>query len=87
LDVPQKPDCIIRLDTLGWEAIDEETNAEFEALLQCLQRLGVRILSRKDDPRIEALEQALTDIPNFMLPIFAWRRAGPVGCFGTAGSI
>ena len=85
LSAAQKPDRIIRLDTLGWDGTEDETKDAFEAFLRKLQKRGVEIVGRNDDPRIEALEQALRTIPGSMLPIFAWEARWPGWVFRDRG--
>lgn len=68
----KKPNTIIRLDTLGWTGTEPETKEEFERFVAMLKKLGVEVISRRDDARIEALEAALLKIPDFMFPIFRW---------------
>ena len=67
-----KPARLVRLDTRGWKDTEDETKDHFEAFLKDLQGKGVEIVSRRDDPDIEALEVALTTIPEFLTPMFAW---------------
>jgi Asp-tRNA(Asn)/Glu-tRNA(Gln) amidotransferase A subunit family amidase len=77
LGVARKPARLIRLDTLGWQDTEDETKALFEAFLGALSDQGVEIVARHDDPDIEALEQALTTIPDFLRPMFAWEMQWP----------
>ncbi len=71
------PRRLIRLDTLGWDNTEDETKSLFETFLGALGDHGVEIVSRHDDPDIEALEQALTTIPDFLRPMFAWEMQWP----------
>jgi Asp-tRNA(Asn)/Glu-tRNA(Gln) amidotransferase A subunit family amidase len=71
-DLPKsrKPKCLIRLDTAGWAETDEVTRAEFDRVCSLLAVRGVEIVSRSDDPDIEALESMLLELRNvidFML--------------------
>lgn len=79
IEAPKKPNRIIRLDTLGWRTTEPETKDAFECFLASLQKLGVEIVSRRDDARVEKLENAAERIPDFMLPIFSWEARWP-GC-------
>ena len=72
LGAPKKLDKVIRLDTLGWEGTEPGTKDEFERFLAKTRKLGVEVVSRRDDKRIEALETALLKIPDFMFQIFRW---------------
>jgi Asp-tRNA(Asn)/Glu-tRNA(Gln) amidotransferase A subunit family amidase len=85
LGAPEKLDRVIRLDTLGWKDVEAGTKDEFERFLVRMEKLGVKVLSRRDDPRIEALEAALVKIPGFMLPLFAWENRWLGGLFRDRG--
>ena len=77
LEGPVKPERLIRLDTLGWDGTDDRTKAVFEDFLGKLRDQGVELVSRRDDPEVEALEQALTTIPDFLMKMFAWEMQWP----------
>lgn len=72
LGAAKKPSRLVRLDTLGWDGTEDETKAIFEDFLGRLRDNDVDIISRKDDPDIEAFEQALTTIPDFLRDMFCW---------------
>lgn len=72
LGAAKRPKRLIRLDTLGWANTEDETKAQYEDFLGALSDQDVEIISRRDDPDIEALEQALTTILDFLRPMFAW---------------
>lgn len=86
IESAKKPSRIMRLDTLGWRTAEPEAKDRFERFLVDLRGLGIEIVSRKDDPRIEALEVAATKIPEFMLPIFSWEARWPGCIFRDRGS-
>ena len=75
----KKPERVIRLDTLGWNTTEPETKDAFERFVAALKKLGIEVVSRKDDPRIEKLESLAARIPEFMMPIFSWEARWP-GC-------
>jgi Asp-tRNA(Asn)/Glu-tRNA(Gln) amidotransferase A subunit family amidase len=77
LGAGRKLDRVIRLDTLGWEETEPETREAFETFLRRLRTLGVDVLARHDDARIEDFESALRAIPEFMWPIFLWEMRWP----------
>jgi Asp-tRNA(Asn)/Glu-tRNA(Gln) amidotransferase A subunit family amidase len=85
LGSPKKLDRVIRLDTLGWDGTEPETKAEFERFVAKLKTLGVEVVSRRDDKRIEALETAMRSIPDFMFPIFRWEMRWPGWVFRDRG--
>jgi Asp-tRNA(Asn)/Glu-tRNA(Gln) amidotransferase A subunit family amidase len=57
--VGAKPERLIALETEGWPALDAASREAFERLLESLRRAGVTVLTRRDHPWIEALEQAI----------------------------
>lgn len=73
----QKPERLIRLDTLGWPETEDETRAGFEDFLGALSDHGIEVISRTDDPEIEAFETALETIPDFLMDLFAWEMQWP----------
>jgi Asp-tRNA(Asn)/Glu-tRNA(Gln) amidotransferase A subunit family amidase len=86
LGPPKRLGSLIRLETLGWDNTELEAKAEFERFLGRLQKLGVKVISRRDDKRIEALEQAMRGIPDFMFPIFRWEMRWPGWIFRDRGA-
>ena len=68
----KKPTRLARLDTLGWDGTEEETKGVFEKFLGQLKFQNIEMISRHDDPDIEAFEQALTTIPDFLRDMFCW---------------
>ena len=72
LGEPKKPTRLVRLDTLGWDRTEDDTKALFEDFLGHLRMQNVDVISRHDDPDIEAFEVALTTIPEFLRDMFCW---------------
>ena len=72
LGEPKKPTRLVRLDTLGWDRTEDDTKALFEDFLGHLRMQDVDVISRHDDPDIEAFEVALTTIPEFLRDMFCW---------------
>ncbi|MDA0652904.1 MAG: hypothetical protein O3C49_06475, partial [Proteobacteria bacterium] len=68
----KKPTRLARLDTLGWDGTEDDTKALFEDFLGHLRMQNVDLISRHDDPDMEAFEQALTTIPDFLGDMFCW---------------
>ena len=73
----QKPSKLIRLDTLGWQGTEDQTKEKFEDFIGLLKDVGVEILSRYDDRKIEDFEQILKTIPNFLRDLFCWEMQWP----------
>ncbi|MDC0033503.1 amidase family protein, partial [Alphaproteobacteria bacterium] len=72
-----QPVRLIRLDTAGWAIAEAPLKEKFEVYLTDLQSRGVEIISRQDDPDIEAAEQALATIPDFQPDLAAWEIKWP----------
>jgi Asp-tRNA(Asn)/Glu-tRNA(Gln) amidotransferase A subunit family amidase len=68
----KKPTRLVRLDTLGWDGTEDDTKGMFEEFLGQITFQNVEVISRHDDPDIEAFEQALTTIPDFLRDMFCW---------------
>ncbi|WP_205042217.1 amidase [Rhodoligotrophos defluvii] len=60
LHPPVVPRRLILAETEGWTSLDEDTRAAFEQLLHRLERGGVEIIRRGDNPLIEAFERAIS---------------------------
>jgi Asp-tRNA(Asn)/Glu-tRNA(Gln) amidotransferase A subunit family amidase len=72
-----KPMRLIRLDTLGWAITEPGIQKRFEEFLTLLRNDGVEIISRHDNPAVEAFEQALATIPEFQPDLAAWEMQWP----------
>ena len=77
LEAAVKPQRLVRLETRAWPDTEEETREIFERFVSEVAGHGVEIVSRRDDERVEALEQALLTIPEFMFDIFAYEMRWP----------
>ena len=75
--VSSKPRRLIRLDTLGWAIAESGIQERFEEFLRKLEKEEVEIVSRHDDPSVEAFEQALATIPDFQPDLAAWEIQWP----------
>ena len=58
---PTRPDTLIVLETEGWSQCDETTRNAFEAILDQLGSLDVKLVTRNELPAIEAFEQDIDD--------------------------
>jgi Asp-tRNA(Asn)/Glu-tRNA(Gln) amidotransferase A subunit family amidase len=54
-----KPQRLMVLETEGFARLDEPTRQAFAQLLEQLERAGVAILTRRNNPDVEALERAI----------------------------
>ena len=75
---PRKPARLIRLDTAGWAAAEPGAKAAFEAYLSRLVAAGVEIVSRRDDPAIEAYETAHTGTPQLWTNLYRFEMHWPM---------
>lgn len=69
-----KPDRLILLETDGWARTDADSHAAMDGLLDGLRAAGVEILTRRDNPLIESLEQALVGAGDLANTITAWEN-------------
>ena len=75
---PRKPARLIRLDTAGWPAAEPGAKAQFEAYLSRLVDAGVEIVTRRDDPAIEAYEIAHTGTPQLWTNLYRFEMHWPM---------
>ena len=75
---PRKPVCLIRLDTAGWPAAEPAAKDAFEAYQLRLADAGVKIITRRDDPAIEAYETALAGIPQLWTHLYRFEMHWPM---------
>jgi Asp-tRNA(Asn)/Glu-tRNA(Gln) amidotransferase A subunit family amidase len=77
LGSPRKIERLIRLDTLGWDHVEPETRDAFERFIRQVEALGVTVIGRQDDARIDDLERMLRTVPDIMWPILLWEMRWP----------
>ncbi len=77
----RRPDRLIRLDTSGFDRLDEETRHTFEATLDRLRSAGVAILGRRDLPEIEQYEKAIAESLTLSRKINTWEFHWPLCSF------
>jgi Asp-tRNA(Asn)/Glu-tRNA(Gln) amidotransferase A subunit family amidase len=75
---PRKPARLIRLDTAGWVAAEPGAKAAFEAYLSRLVDAGVEIVTRRDDPAIEAYDIAHTGTPQLWTNLYRFEMRWPM---------
>ena len=59
LPPPTRPDTLIVQETEGWSQCDETTRSAFEAILDQLESLNVKLVTRNELPAIETFEQTI----------------------------
>jgi Asp-tRNA(Asn)/Glu-tRNA(Gln) amidotransferase A subunit family amidase len=75
---PHKPARLIRLDMAGWQATDGATKAAFESYIESLVCASVTIVTRKDDPAIEAYERELAQSPELWRSLYRFEMRWPL---------
>ena len=71
------PSRFIHLHTAGWEELDGETIAAFDALVERMRAGGIEVSGRDDDRRIAALETTLDAGVDGRLDIMSWEMRWP----------
>ncbi|MBX9847636.1 MAG: amidase [Xanthobacteraceae bacterium] len=69
------------LETGGWSHTSEGARKAVLSAKQRMQVKGVHLMSRGDDPDIEAVEQALTDALPLTMAINAWEGRWPLNTY------
>jgi Asp-tRNA(Asn)/Glu-tRNA(Gln) amidotransferase A subunit family amidase len=75
---PHQPERLIRLDTAGWEAAEPAAKATFEAYVASLTEAGVEIITRHDDPAVEAYEVAHIRTPQLWTNLYRFEMHWPM---------
>jgi Asp-tRNA(Asn)/Glu-tRNA(Gln) amidotransferase A subunit family amidase len=71
---PKMPTALVVLETEGWKRADLEAIQTFELLLLRLEKYGVRLVRRADNPLVELLEQAISDASDLSLRLISWEQ-------------
>jgi len=69
-----KPGRLIVLETAGWEQLDAGTKSAFETLLDAIQRVGIQLLRRANNPLVEKLERAIATAAVVCNAITSWEN-------------
>ena len=77
LPLAVQPQKLIRLYTRGWTEIDSNTEEAFDEVMEALTAAGVEIVSKNDDPRVAAFEDALERDIDGSLDIVAYEMSWP----------
>jgi Asp-tRNA(Asn)/Glu-tRNA(Gln) amidotransferase A subunit family amidase len=70
----RQPARLIVLETEGWAETDQATRTAFAELLDRISAAGVTLLTRRDCPPVEVLEQAIADARNICDAITGWEN-------------
>lgn len=74
----RKPVRLARIDTAGWAETPEETRAIFNDMIRKLERRGVEIVGRAQDPDLEAYEQDLIKLREVMETTLTYEGRWPL---------
>lgn len=77
LPKPDKPKCLIRLRTDGWQALDAGTADAFDNAMAKLSADGVEIIDAGSHAPVAALEQALQGVDRVARTISTYERRWP----------
>lgn len=69
-----QPTRLIVLETEGWAELDAASQNAFSALMERLERAGITLLRRRDNPLIDALERSIADARTVASTITAWEN-------------
>lgn len=75
---PLKPTRLILLETPGWALATDEARQQLESKLSVLSAAGVQIISRDNDPDLDAFEKSITDILQFGFDIIGYESRWPL---------
>jgi len=70
----QKPGRLIVLETAGWEQVDALSKSAFAAVLDGIQRAGIELLRRADNPLVAKLEGAIAEAASICNAITGWEN-------------
>lgn len=70
----RQPRCLAVLETEGWARAEPAARAAFDAFAEQVERAGVRLLRRKDNPLVELLDQAVADAAGLSLRLISWEQ-------------
>jgi Asp-tRNA(Asn)/Glu-tRNA(Gln) amidotransferase A subunit family amidase len=79
--LPRKPVRLARLETAGWAAASPGARQAYEAALDRLKAAGVEIVTRGDDPDLDAFEALIAEAHPLTLKIIGWENRWPMGTY------
>jgi Asp-tRNA(Asn)/Glu-tRNA(Gln) amidotransferase A subunit family amidase len=69
-----RPARLMVLQTEGWTGLDDASKAAFGRLLAEIERAGITLVRRHDNPLVDALEHAIADAYSVASAITAWEN-------------
>jgi len=74
----KKPERLARVDTAGWSNTPEPVREVFNEMIRKLERRGVEIVCRTDDPALETYEQDMIELSKVIEIILAYEYRWPL---------
>lgn len=74
---PAKPARMIHLETPGWESASPQAREGLQRQIELVRKRGAVVVSRHDDQRVQAFEDALQGIRELGLDIFGYESQWP----------
>jgi Asp-tRNA(Asn)/Glu-tRNA(Gln) amidotransferase A subunit family amidase len=75
------PAALIALETPGWAKASDSARDAFLTAVETLKKSGVKILTRRDDPAIEEVEQLIARALPLTRDINAWESRWPLNTY------
>jgi Asp-tRNA(Asn)/Glu-tRNA(Gln) amidotransferase A subunit family amidase len=76
--LPSKPKRLIQLETPGWELATVEARQQLEDKLSAFSAAGVEVVTRRNNPAVDALEHSLIGILQFGFDIIGYESRWPL---------
>ena len=74
----RKPKCLARVDSAGWIDTPEPVREIFNKMIRKLEKCGVKIISRNEDPELESYEQDMVKLSEVIEIILAYEYRWPL---------
>jgi Asp-tRNA(Asn)/Glu-tRNA(Gln) amidotransferase A subunit family amidase len=84
--LPRKPVRLARLETAGWQVASPGARQSYEMALDRLKAAGVEIVTRRDDPELDAFEDLIAEAHPLTLKIIGWENRWPMGTYAARGA-
>lgn len=83
LSVPPaaKPQRLVFLETAGWQVANSDAKRALQELLALLSSIGVDIVTRQSDKKVDAVEDAIANARTLSSRINAWESRWPLNTY------
>jgi Asp-tRNA(Asn)/Glu-tRNA(Gln) amidotransferase A subunit family amidase len=71
---PVQPRCLGVLETEGWATVDDLTRSALDMVLGQLGKQATRVVRRREDPFLDALDRAIGSATSLNADILAWEN-------------